>query len=45
MAVVVVTTASFNSQPPEGGCLGGPLNRRMRDSFNSQPPEGGCAIP
>ena len=36
-------TKSFNTQPPEGGCIDEchfclPLN-----SFNTQPPEGGCA--
>ena len=34
---------SFNSQPPEGGCIGRFSGRSwVAPSFNSQPPEGGC---
>ena len=38
-----VYEASFNTQPPEGGC--NPLKMTDEDfaSFNTQPPEGGCA--
>ena len=33
---------SFNTQPPEGGCLMAHRQQRMRECFNTQPPEGGC---
>ena len=31
----------FNSQPPEGGWVGGRRGEYRADRFNSQPPEGG----
>ena len=33
---------SFNTQPPEGGCLPPPPAARHVGRFNTQPPEGGC---
>ena len=33
---------SFNTQPPEGGCVGIPVVTYSFDGFNTQPPEGGC---
>ena len=33
---------SFNTQPPEGGCLNNGDNRQSINCFNTQPPEGGC---
>ena len=33
---------SFNTQPPEGGCLRVASNVPCNKSFNTQPPEGGC---
>ena len=35
---------SFNSQPPEGGCIRRLFFGAVAAGFNSQPPEGGCAI-
>ncbi len=34
--------ASFNTQPPGGGCLGVILLVQALVSFNTQPPGGGC---
>ena len=34
---------SFNTQPPEGGCLAADHSRLASRGFNTQPPEGGCA--
>ena len=34
--------ASFNTQPPEGGCRSHHRARASRAGFNTQPPEGGC---
>ena len=37
---------SFNTQPPEGGCLAFRPSAKDRRCFNTQPPEGGChALP
>ena len=33
---------SFNTQPPEGGCISFSLNLIAQICFNTQPPEGGC---
>ena len=33
---------SFNTQPPEGGCLLRRVGTRNARRFNTQPPEGGC---
>ena len=35
---------SFNTQPPEGGCVSPLLPMLGKASFNTQPPEGGCSI-
>ena len=35
---------SFNTQPPEGGCLGSFHAVIFRGRFNTQPPEGGCPL-
>ena len=36
---------SFNTQPPEGGCLlGSPTYTHFNECFNTQPPEGGCIM-
>ena len=35
-------TQSFNTQPPEGGCLGWHRRSACVACFNTQPPEGGC---
>ena len=35
---------SFNTQPPEGGCMRGGLRCLIFSSFNTQPPKGGCFI-
>ena len=32
----------FNTQPPEGGCIGTVLALAPIHGFNTQPPEGGC---
>ena len=37
--------ASFNTQPPEGGCGSSRRLSPLRVCFNTQPPEGGCLIP
>ena len=38
--------ASFNTQPPEGGCKFGSTAANKSNGFNTQPPEGGCvALP
>ena len=34
--------SSFNTQPPEGGCLFRCKLNTLSFSFNTQPPEGGC---
>ena len=34
--------SSFNTQPPEGGCLRHYLYPQTLPGFNTQPPEGGC---
>ena len=34
--------ASFNTQPPEGGCNGKHKTNEVKNGFNTQPPEGGC---
>ena len=33
---------SFNTQPPEGGCVSGLKLQMPGKRFNTQPPEGGC---
>ena len=33
---------SFNTQPPEGGCINPASRITPRACFNTQPPEGGC---
>ena len=33
---------SFNTQPPEGGCLAQIAAQAQSSGFNTQPPEGGC---
>ena len=33
---------SFNTQPPEGGCLAAIITIPATICFNTQPPEGGC---
>ena len=33
---------SFNTQPPEGGCVNRTFGIINFNSFNTQPPEGGC---
>ena len=45
VCVIVGFTAShcFNTQPPEGGWLGGAALSRSEACFNTQPPEGGWA--
>ena len=35
---------SFNTQPPEGGCVCLELLSFVGLSFNTQPPEGGCSL-
>ena len=35
---------SFNTQPPEGGCLVHSLLAHTLLGFNTQPPEGGCSL-
>ena len=38
----ISSEASFNTQPPEGGCRRWILSDNRQKSFNTQPPEGGC---
>ena len=38
------TYGSFNTQPPEGGCVTPILLTCGTASFNTQPPEGGCFV-
>ena len=37
-----IARKSFNTQPPEGGCIDSLVSSSFSLSFNTQPPEGGC---
>ena len=41
MIKTVSSLSSFNTQPPEGGCVVTGRTKNKRGSFNTQPPEGG----
>ena len=38
----MIDKLSFNTQPPEGGCIRYKKFKKSKKSFNTQPPEGGC---
>ena len=40
----IFVIASFNTQPPEGGCVRRRRRIRHPHRFNTQPPEGGCKV-
>ena len=42
--MLVTEIVSFNSQPPEGGCMNQMALLSEAIGFNSQPPEGGCLL-
>ena len=42
---VGLRTGGFNTQPPEGGWLGGAAMSRSEACFNTQPLEGGWGFP
>ena len=44
MAVRVILTIRFNTQPPEGGWKRPQQKNQAKKGFNTQPPEGGWLL-